>query len=283
MSQIVSQFDPSTLTEDTFMAPQSAGSGALVFWNESNHRLQISFQDGTNLYVPAWFHRSKCGEIGQVNIKWDILSTLAANFPPISEVVVEAYNHGESFPADGPISERSTNIGNAVGLATSSTSIANDGNVAGTSIVEATVAGDVPSTIMWTNDGKLTNGDAAHPGFVKFDNSQIVSDGSGNLTAHGLTAVNFLVAQNTATVNNGLIFPVGSLSRVAAHKNIATVNGKVTVTHGLGVVPDFVFLTSRNNNTTLFLFGYDPATLSATTIDIWSNGLGGCDLFVLKF
>lgn len=276
MSWIVNQFDPSTLTKDTFLAPQSAGRGALVFWNESSHRLKISFQDGQELYVPAWYHRHKCGEVGNVNITWDILSTLASNFPPVSEVVVEAFASGENFPADGPISERQSNIGNAVGLATSSTSIANDGNVAGTSIVEATVSGDVSSAVSWTNDAKLINGDAAHPGFVKFDNNLINSDGSGNLTAHGLTAANFLVAQNTATVNNGLLFPNGAISQIIAGS--LTSAGAHVISLPWNDITYRVMMTPNNSATGVY---YVSAKLgTSVTLNVPTGG--NCDYLIIR-
>ena len=215
MSSIVTVFDPQTTTSDSFSAPQSAANGSLHFWNESNIGLSIKFSDGTTMYVPGWFHRHKCGATGSVNITWTQQNQLVSNTPPLSEVIVEAYDSGESFPADGPLN-RQTNIGNAIGLATSATSIANDGNVAGTPIVEATVAGDVSSAVTWTNDGQLINGNAIHPGSVSLDNAKISSDGAGNLTANGLTAGNFLVADNTCTVLNGLFFPNGAIRQIVA-------------------------------------------------------------------
>lgn len=252
MSQIVQIFDPSLKTSDTFPAAQSAAQGSLHFWNESPFGLQIVFQNGSNLYVPAWFHRHYCGQIQRGNITWNKQNTLASNIPPLSQVIIEAYDSGEDYPPDGPLT-RQTNIGNASTVATAATSIQNDGNAVGTSIVEATVTGEVSSAVSWTNDAKLINGDATHPGFVQFDNNQIASDGAGHFFAQTFR------------------LPVGGLAKNKVVV-VSVSTGKNTVTHALGSIPDYVSLTLRQGSIPSVILSYDRATITTSQIDIWSSG-----------
>ncbi len=189
MSDIVASFDPGVATTTAFTAPQGAANGALVFWNESNISLNLTFQDGSVMYLPAWYNRHKCGASGNVNISWDIRTVLSSNNPPISEIIVEAYQQGEHFPPDGSL-VRQTNTGNIVTTSQGATlSIQNDGNAAGTSIVEATPVGDGSPAVQLSNSGVLVLGNATHTGSISSDNGKFATDGSGNLTVKGHTSL----------------------------------------------------------------------------------------------
>lgn len=220
MSDIVTTFDPSTMDSTSFAAPQSSANGALVFWNESNNSLELTFGDGATMYLPAWYHRHKCGATGNVNVTWGIHATLSSASPPVSEVLVEAYDAGEKFPADGPL-VRQTNIGNDVNTnVTSTNGIDNEGNPVGTSIIKSIVSGDASTAISWTNDAILINGDAAHPGTVSLDNGTITTDGSGNLAAKQITS-GAIVAQSTLAVTGastltGAVIATNAANTIAA-------------------------------------------------------------------
>lgn len=163
----VAEFDPSTETNDTFNAGFANGSGRIVVFNESNVNLKLSWGSNT-AYCPAWTAMMYCIATNNVNINWVIQSQLVSNQAPISQVVVEAYDNSEpllgTFPA--PL-VRQTNMGNAINVATSATSINNDGNVAPTQVIEATVAGDSYHGVTLTNNGRLELGSPTHPGVLE--------------------------------------------------------------------------------------------------------------------
>ena len=195
---IVTVFDPATSTSDTFKVPQSAYNGSMVIWNESNISLTLTFQTGDSAYIPAWGARKFYGSYGGSIISWEQQAQLASNQPPLSQVVVEVYAQGENIPDIFPQAlSRQNNVGNASTVTTASVSVQNDGSVAGTSIVESTVTGDIPSCVTWSNDGILSIGNATHPGSVSFDNGKITSNGAGLLTSHAISTPS-LTATNTA-------------------------------------------------------------------------------------
>lgn len=153
MSDIVAEFNPATAPRTTFTVPQSAASGALVFWNESNISLNLTLQNGTRFYLPAWYNKHLCGYSGNVNIAWDIRTVLASGPPPTSEVIVEAYAHGEHFPADGALVRQANGDTNSV---TTQNTLVNDGAAAGTSIIEAKQTTSSGSNVAVDNSGNLT-------------------------------------------------------------------------------------------------------------------------------
>jgi hypothetical protein len=183
--QLVATFDPSTSLSGQVTLAQSSASGKLVFYNESNVALILSFQNGGSAYLPAWTACIYCGNFGGQVVKWNQQSVIASILAPVSMVIVEAYSSSECilniFPAT---LVRQTNVGNSIKTAQVGTStLVNDGNAANTQFIEATVLGDSASAVTLTNDGIFTLGTAAHPGSVSFDNALIKSDGAGTLTA----------------------------------------------------------------------------------------------------
>lgn len=152
MADIVAFFNPATSDLTKVTIPQSARSGGIVFWNESNISLNISFQDGTTMYLPGWYHRHKCGYSG--DITWSLRTTLNSPNPPTSEVIVEMYVSGEHFPSDGPI-VRQTN-GSAEASVTSTNAIVNTGNPVLTSIISAQPIDAASPTWAADNSGNLT-------------------------------------------------------------------------------------------------------------------------------
>lgn len=153
MSDIVQAFDPSSTTGTQFVVPQSAVNGALVFWNESNISLNLSFQDGTLMYLPAWYHKHKCGYSGNVNVDWSVRTVLNSQNPPLSEVIVEAYDHGEHFPADGPLVRQAN--GSTASSVTSTNAIVNTGNPPLTAIITVQPNDAVGNTIQLDSSGNL--------------------------------------------------------------------------------------------------------------------------------
>lgn len=160
MSDIVASFDPSAAPQTSFTVPQTAVNGALVFWNESNIALNISLQNGSTFYLPAWYNKHLCGYSGSVNVSWNVRAVLNSGLPPLSEIIVEAYASGEHFPADGSL-VRQTNGDTNSNVTTTQNTLINDGS-APTVIIEATVAGDTTSAVSITNDAQVVLGNATH-------------------------------------------------------------------------------------------------------------------------
>lgn len=177
---------------------------------------------------------------------------------PASQITVIGYATGYN-PSGTTSLARMTNTGNPVStVGGTSSAIQNDANAAGTSIVEATVAGDGTSAVSWTNDAQFKNGDAAHPGTVSLDNAQITTDGSGNITS-----ISFSGVWRSASAGRGLS---NALNSVAAH--IATYSANA------------IFPQSGSNNTGLALITRDsggtPQTAlsvnpAATELEVWEN------------
>ncbi len=111
------------------------------------------------------------------------------------------------------------------------TSLVNDGNAAGTQIIESTVTGDSASAVTLTNDGNFVLGDVAHPG------SLTVKGGStfnGAVTA--AAAGTGLAVTNNETVGGTLVVTGAS-----------SFNGDATVPNVLNVTNNGVILKSATH------------------------------------
>lgn len=247
---IVAEFDPSSATSSTFKVPQSSFNGSMVVWNESNISLMFTFQTGDQAYIPAWSARKFVGSYGGSVVSWAQQAQLASNQPPLSQVVVEVYAQGENaheiFPQS--LASRQNNIGNAATVTTAASSVQNDGNVAGTSVVEATVSGDVGSAVQITNAGIATFGTAAHHGSVTavgggFTGVGVTSTGGLTVSGGGTSLDGGAITSNGAgdlTMLSAL-FTSGSLTRIAKAGPFSLTSTKTNFNHLLGDVPDFVF------------------------------------------
>lgn len=124
-------------------------------------------------------------------------------------------------------------------------SIKNDGNPAGTQIVESTVLGDGSSAVILTNTGVLTLGDAANPGDL-------------NLLGAGNPAIDL----SNASIIQCIKFLAGSLSRIKFGFTAVVTTG-TAITHGLGATPQAVFVCP-NSNFTCFVSAVGATTFTAT-------------------
>lgn len=295
--QIVTTFDPATATTNTFKVPQSAASGSMVIWNESNISLSIQFQTGDSAYIPAWGARRFVGSYGGSTITWAQQAQLASNQAPLSQVIVETYAQGEDLHEVFPMTlSRQTNVGNASTVTSAASSVQNDGNVAGTSVVEATVAGDPNSAVQITNAGIVTFGSAAHHGSVTtigggftgvgilstggltvsgggtaLDGGAITTDNSGHLTTTGtLTAAQMLFAK-------------GSISRIAqAGPFTLSTTTKTAENHGLGAVPDLALAILDTDSIAGSQVLIDYSSFTSTQVSCKAVGIGsGSAVFFL--
>jgi hypothetical protein len=267
MPQIVAEFDPASATSGTFSPNLSNGIGKIIIWNESNWTLDIKFTAGDIDLAPAWTATIFELEGPAGKLTWMQDTQLAANIPPISKVWVVAYRDNETIPGVFPVAlVRQTNIGNAVTLMASATSVQNDGNVAGTSLLEATVAADISSAVTWSNDAILVNGNAAHPGTVSFDNATITSDGAGRLTLGHL-----------------FFSGAGGLSRTMKAGPFTVTTVLTAFNHGLGATPDFVIPVIQTGSTSPHNVYVDYATMDGTTVKMQGDGTLTVYILSLKF
>src|SRR6266702_1903697 len=288
--QIVATFNPAVTTPNTFIVQQSSASGKMVVWNESNISIQLTFQNGDTTYVPAWTARMFCGNFGGSTITWAQHSTLTSNQPPLSQVVVETFGSNEAIPGTFPATlSRQTNIGNAGTVLTATSSIQNDGNNAGTSIIESTVLGDASSAISLTNDAIFTLGDATHNGSFT-SNGPVAINKSLTVKGASVGATTTLDGgpPNVTTDGNGnvtvasLAFTVGKISRISYFVASLTTSS-ANYAHGLGVLPDMVIGINRGTLSGANPMKYNPATSDGTNAALVATQNGTFDCLALKF
>ena len=123
-----------------------------------------------------------------------------------------------------------------------------------------------------------TSSDEVHLRAVKAGGNVIIADSNDAAIA------TFNSTNGVTLADGGVNLVKGSISRISKVVMVP-IAGKVTVAHGLGAVPDLVLLTWQLSSTpSATTIGYDPATLSATNVDIWSS-FGGAHVVVttIKF
>jgi hypothetical protein len=301
---IVATFDPSVLTSDTFTVPQSAANGKIDIWNESSFGLMFTFQSGATVYIPAWVGMPFCGTFGNVNVTWQQHTQLVSNGSPLSQVNIIAYDSNEKGQGlVHPVSlQRQTNIGNASTVLTAASSIQNDGNVAGTTVIEATIGADLSSAVLLTNDAQFQIGNATRPGailmpgvnnilgitvagdtisatgtdlFLKARAGKVVQE---DISGHHITEVS---SGGLALLAGTLSFLLGSVSRISLFT--ATVNAPAFVNHGLGVVPDIILFNNSTLHATVLVATYEFSSMTNTQVKMQANGSVDITALAIKF
>jgi len=154
--KMISSFDPTATTSGSFDPLVCNPCGKIYLFNESAVGLQLTFQDGSVAGLPPYYFRSYT--IAKPGIvQWKQLYTIATGASPLSVVVGEAYESVEAKTVswtEGPLN-RQTSIGNTIPVSTNATSIINDGNAGGTTIVEATQTGSAGSNVLIDNSGNM--------------------------------------------------------------------------------------------------------------------------------
>ncbi len=310
MSSLIAEFDPSAATSGAFVvAYLSNGIGTLVVWNDSAWSLDLTFPDGTTNIAPAW-----CAMIYKLtgpagSVTWTQDKQANATTPDLSNVWVVAYLASENVPGVFPVAlTRQTKSGGGA-VTSNANAISNDGNVAGTSIVEATVQADSASAVSLTNSGVLALGTAAHKGQISIvseaPNSGAYSDvfdlGNGvQLGVFGnsgpgvdlqilVGALSSLVSKINSvqqwhtdsggfTLDHGtLTFLAGSLSRIV-YTHIASVTSTAAFqNHNLGVTPAFCIVVANDGTLSSGLFQayYESSSMTSTQVKLQSNSAGG--------
>lgn len=218
---------------------------------------------------------------------------------PASQITVIGYPTGYN-PTGTTSLNRWNNIGNPVstvgGIATS---VQNDGNPPGTSVLESTPLGSPNTMASISADG---TGFMANP--WHFTNSVTVD---GQITANQINAeagndfgvtvpagqkiVNSVIGtgpvwdiKSTGPVllAGSLSFLVGSISRVSMFSGTAT-TVVTAFNHNLGVAPDMILLTLTGTNTSLSMVKYDPASLTSTQVNVISDSSRSFVGLAIKF
>jgi hypothetical protein len=289
---IIAEFDPNAASSGTFsINTLSNGIGKLICWNESNWTLRFTFPNRDQDLVPAWTATIFELTGPQGKITWTQDTQLAANIPPISKVWVVAYRDDETIAGTFPLAlVRQTNVGNAGTVMAATTSIQNDGNIAGTSLVEATVGADIPSAVTLDNVGNLQLGNATRKGTLKMpdgidiftssDGDVLTTSGSdtflkaraGKVVLESSNGVHDLEVSSTGIKLVGaLTFAVGSLSRIAVAGPLTVDPVAAFVNHNLGATPDYVFAISGALTAVLISITADFATMTGTQVKLQSN------------
>ena len=149
---------------------------------------------------------------------------------PAFQITVIGYPAGYQ-PSGTTSLSRMTSTPNTVStntMTSTTASISNTGNPAATPIVTSQVSGDGSNAILWTNDAKLQNGDAANPGYVQFDNDKASTDGSGNWTSTSYNGLLLGLNSGSGGVRIGKSALGDCIDQTSTNFLIKAVNGGLT-------------------------------------------------------
>jgi hypothetical protein len=221
--KMIKAFDPTAATSGTFDPQVSNPCGRIYLFNESAIGLQLTFQDGSVAGLPPFYFRSyKITKPGVV--QWKQLYFLPTSAAPTAQVLGEAYESVEAKDVawtEGPL-VRQTNIGNAVNTVGGGANfVQNDGNTAGTNIVESTVSGDPSSAVVLTNNAHLTLGSNLNPAVVTIVGSvgNFSIKSTGEVDIDNRLLVNLIIAES----GNDLAINVATGHKIALQVNSADV------------------------------------------------------------
>lgn len=237
MSVRLANIDLATVSGSTTIDTQGiqlSQCGWIEFLNESPYTVELAM-GGINVPIPAWYsYPIQLQE--KRNGFWQLLTSVSfpATVTPLliannltknisTLLLTTLYLTGETpaNTAPQPLA-RQTFVPNTVNnVSGTASSVQNDGNTAGTSVVEATVSGDVASAVSIFNNGIVDIGTSANPGLITISNSfgtngQISTDAGGFLTVNRGINANLI----TATSENDIGLHVAS-----GHEVVITVNG----------------------------------------------------------
>lgn len=158
MSQILTTFDPSATASGTFTNALPGATGTLVIYNDSGITIDVMWQ-GESKVLPAGMIDivQICNPANLITWQQDYILTNVSNWPA-SIVKVVGYRPDEQLPYSAfPVPlQRTSNVGNAIPVSTSATSVQNDANAPGTQYIESTPNDQATSADKWMNDGSGT-------------------------------------------------------------------------------------------------------------------------------
>lgn len=112
-------------------------------------------------------------------------------------------------------------------------------------------------------------------------NTNTLRDDTNGNTALDLSAgTGDVTMPHSLTVSTRIHFALGAISKVSFFSGTANGTGNF-VNHGLGVVPDFVFITMTGSGADTCSFFYNPATMTTTQVFVFAtNGVATARAFV---
>lgn len=290
-----------------------AGSKAL-FYNESPFNINLDFYNGNQGLLHAWEARywSLDGDTKQIG--WSLATSLNVVNPPISVVMGELYGPHERLEGTYPVALIRQIGGQQAIVSGSSTLVNTNSPINTTDIIQISPAGDAGSVTTLDNMGNFVNGDATHPGTFSLDNAKITTDGAGNITVTGSVKTNTIfdtsgdgvigvtgsgATQNTRLQSAGSInlqVPAGTSQAIVdstgftvgpgqlhlvvgdlRHLNgtVSTIGSGTVISHGLGITPRFVLLTSNIAQPGSSNVGVGSFTATTFTASV-AAGTSGC-------
>lgn len=216
--QNINQFDPTQQSGNMSFVAHLPNGGWLLLINESVIGLQLFLPNtGFKATVPPFCMRMMRLTVPVEQVNWSQAYSLTGSPSPINtvagEVLEESEWSGEEFLIPLP---RFVNIGNGVLPTTSSSSLVNDGNAAGSAFIEATATGAPSSNVKILNDGTLIFS-VLNNGTYKtvFSITPGTASTPASVTLHGVVDLaNQLLAQSSGSA--GLI-----LENVAGKQSLA--------------------------------------------------------------
>lgn len=154
--QIVGQFIPNAgLVNGVGTSSINLTLGWITFYNESIYGLALTLSDGISYYLPAGMGRNIQINQPSAKITWTILTTLviaAGGTAPANIVTIEELDPSDTPSTSGLfiLAGGVLSVGNLVLIADQTI---NDGNPAGTTVVEGKPSGASGSQLLWNNDG----------------------------------------------------------------------------------------------------------------------------------
>ena len=214
MSRLVATIDLSAAAvgaQGSFKTQTPNACSALYIMNESACFLQLDLGMNGQPIVQPWRNRLFTLPQAVQDVQWTVIALLTSASAPSTAVYVEAFapNEVPSVSLDGPVF-RQSNIGNGSLPVTSTSELINDGNVAGTVVVEATPSGAPGSQAKLTNDGDFLCGG----GLFHISNAGVITAipagaipvaalGNGNLPAGVIVGTAATVASVVGALDNG--------------------------------------------------------------------------------
>src|SRR6266849_851742 len=175
--QVLASFDPGAAMNGNLDVSAADSGCKILLYNLSIVAIKLNFENGATAILHAGEANYWELDGSTPTIEWSQYSVLGAAVGPLSMVTVTLYRPGEVLEGTYPFSLiYLLNLGNAIPLSTSASSITNTGNTAGTAIVTSTVSGDGNNAVSITNDAQVTFGDAMHNAVVGIVGTETVTD-----------------------------------------------------------------------------------------------------------
>jgi len=252
----------------------------LRLFNDSGSGLQVNFPvSGIGFQLPAGAWQDVNPQPGESSIDFTVLYLLPN--PPVTLLMVTYYSPNEQLPAMPQLGN--SPIGGGVTIATAN-NVSNTGQPPFTSIVYGLPSGDnnALGALNLENSGFGQFGDSIYQGEIEVSgpSGNATTITNDNITTPDLVVGNSHVASNSVTTPK-ILLTQGSISKISLTGPFTTVVGHITINHGLGAVPDFIFISINSTSTSAHNVYWNNT--NSTTLDLYSDGILQVYVLCLKF